>query len=195
MELALSKPDDPKFRRYSREEFYQMADMGWFRGKRAELIEGEIVVFSPQKWAHTASTDRASDLLKRAFRRGYWVRVQYPVNFGRFTEPEPDISVVPGSRDDYTDHPDTALLIVEVSDTTLAYDRQWKGSLYARAGILDYWIINLKKRQLEVHRDPVPDRSQPLGYRYSRVTTLTKKDFVTPLALPKVRIAVARFFR
>src|SRR5205807_2759297 len=108
------------------------------------------------------------------------------------TEPEPDVSVVSGSSADYVQaHPTTAVLIVEVSDSTLRYDRGRKASLYARAGIADYWIVNLVDRRIEVYRDPVPDPTQHYGYRYSSQSVIVPPGTVTPLALPQAAIPAA----
>jgi Uma2 family endonuclease len=80
---------------------------------------------------------------------------------------------------------------VEVSDSSLSYDRRRKGSLYARAGIADYWIVNLVRRRLEVYRAPIPDASRPYGHRSSSRTDLLPPATVNPLALPHAAIAVA----
>jgi Uma2 family endonuclease len=173
---------EPQARRWTREEFYRMADLGFFHGQRAELIEGEIVVMSPQKWLHACTVDRVAEVLRPGFGSGAWVRTQLPLNLGLSSDPEPDVSVVPGERDDYTDHPTTALLVVEVSDTTLEYDRGRKASLYARAGIEDYWIVNLVDLQLEVYRQPRVDPSQDHGYGYGSVTVIGLTGTVVPLA-------------
>jgi Uma2 family endonuclease len=98
---------------------------------------------------------------------------------------------VVGRREDYSDHPTTAVLIVELSESTLAYDRSRKASLYARAGIADYWIVNLVNNQLEVRRDPRPDPSQPYGHGYANVAILVPPAVVNPLAAPQVSLAVA----
>src|SRR5262249_46272485 len=86
------------------------------------------------------------------------------------------------------DNPTSALLLVEVSDTTLAYDRSTKASLYARAGIADYWTVNLVDRQVEVRRNPVPDPSQPYGFRYADEIILSPAHFVSPLAARQAQI-------
>jgi Uma2 family endonuclease len=183
---------DPQSRRWTRAEYYQMAELGWFRGQRAELIDGEILVLSPQGPSHSYVTDQASEVIRDSGWTGVWVRMQLPIDLGPYSEPEPDVSVVAGTREDYkTAHPQTALLIIEVSDSTLAYDRGRKASLYALLGIADYWIINLVNDQLEVRRNPVPDASQPFGFAYADVTILTAGAHVVPLAAPTVRIAVA----
>ena len=183
---------DPQSRLWSRDEFHQMAELGFFAGQRAELLEGEIMVFSPQKPAHFVATDQVADLLRRHFAKGFHIRMQGPLELGPHSEPEPDVAVVKGSRAAYrTRHPRTAVLVVEVSDTTLRNDRNRKASLYARAKIADYWIVNLVDRRLEVYRQPQPDPTQAYGHGYGATTILGAKQSISPSGLPKVSLAVA----
>jgi Uma2 family endonuclease len=181
---------EPTPRRWTREEYYRLGELGFFHGQRVELIEGEIMVLSPQNWPHTLTVARVGRALERILGAGFWVRMQFPLNLGT-TDPEPDVSVVAGRLEDYSDHPTTAALIVEVSDSSLAYDRSRKASLYARAGIQDYWIVNLVNNQVEVRRDPQSDPSQPYGHGYASLTVLVPPAVVTPLAAPQVSLAVA----
>jgi Uma2 family endonuclease len=183
-------PDEPAPRRWTREEYYRMGDLGFFHGQPVELIEGEIMVLSPQSWPHASTVDRVAVALHRVPESIFWVRTQCPLNLNT-SDPEPDASVVLGRREDYSDHPTIAVLIVEVSDSTLNYDRTRKASLYARAGIADYWIVNLVNNQLEVRRDPRPDSSQHYGHGYASLTTLVPPAVVSPLAAPQVSLAVA----
>src|SRR5262249_2871980 len=156
-------------------------DLGFFRGQRVELLEGHIVVLSPQKPPHSNSVDRVVEVLRVTFGPGYWVRMQFPLDLGQTTEPEPDVSVVLGTRDQFrTAHPTAPELIVEVSDTTPSCDRRRKGGLYARAGVPDYWVVNPVRRQLEVCRAPVPDASRPYGHRYPARTDLLPPAAVSP---------------
>ena len=179
-------------RRWTKDEYYRLGELGFFRGQRVELIEGELMVQSPQGPLHFSEVDQVYLLLRQVFGAGYWVRAQGPVDLGQPSEPEPDVSVVPGSRADYVQaHPTTAVLIVEVSDSTLNYDRRRKASLYARARIADYWIVNLVDRRIEVFRDPVPDPTQHYGYGYSSHSVVVPPGAVTPLALPAVAIPAA----
>jgi Uma2 family endonuclease len=196
MQLAAIQPSaqkaaEPTPRRWTRSEYQQMADLGWFAGQRVELIEGEVMVLSPQKFPHYATCDRVAETLRQALGAGCWMRIQAPLDLGPSSEPEPDVSVVGGSRGDYTDHPTTALLIVEVSDTTLANDRGPKASLYARSNIADYWIVNLIDSQLEVYRNPAHDPAQPYGYRYLDVTSIAGSNLVIPLLFPQARVPLA----
>ena len=183
-------PDEPTPRRWTREEYYRMGDLGFFHGQRVELIEGEIMLLRPQSWPHASTVDRVAEALRRVLGTSFWVRTQFPLNLST-SDPEPDVSVVHGRREDYSDHLTTAVLIVEVSDSTLSYDRNRKASLYARAGIADYWIVNLVDKQLEVRRDPRPDPSQHYGHGYASVTTLVPPAVVNPLAATQVSVAVA----
>jgi len=182
---------EPQARRWTREEFYRMGEAGLFNGQRAELIDGEVMVLSPQNWPHAATVDQVAEALRLALPAGFWVRAQLPLALGTSSDPEPDVSVVSGHRADYRDHPTTAVLIVEVSDTSLDYDRTRKASLYARAGIRDYWIFNLVDRQVEVYRGPAPDATQPYGHGYTSTTTLVPPAAVSPLAAPAVSLPVA----
>jgi Uma2 family endonuclease len=179
-------------RRWTKAEYYRLGELGFFRGQRVELIEGRLLVLSPQNAEHAAAVLQATVLLQALFGGAYHVRPQMPLDLGQTTEPEPDVAVVVGTIQQYRNaHPTSAALIVEVSDTTLSYDRRRKGGLYARAGISDYWIVNLRALQVEVYRAPVPDPSRPYGHRYSSRTDLPPAAVVSPLALPATSIPVA----
>jgi Uma2 family endonuclease len=179
-------------RHWSKREYYRLGELGFFHGQRVELIEGKIMVLSPQNPLHSSRVTVVQMVLHNLFGAGYHVRQQLPLDLGQTTEPEPDLAVVVGTAQQYeTAHPTSAVLIVEVSETTLSYDRRRKGSLYARAGIEDYWIINLRRRQVEVYRQPVPDATARYGHGYSSRTNLVPPATVSPLALPQTSIPVA----
>jgi Uma2 family endonuclease len=135
------------------------------------------------------------EVLRATFGQGWQVRGRGPVALDDESEPEPDVAVVPGSFRDYAAaHPSRPVLVAEVSESTLAFDRHHKGSLYARAGLADYWIVNLVDRVLEVYRDPVPDPVSSFGWRYRSVEPFGREPSVSPLALPGARIRVADLF-
>ena len=182
-------------RRWTREEYYKMAEQGIIApDERVELIEGEIISMSPQKSRHAATIFVTAKVLSPIFAPHNHVRIQGPLALGPTSEPEPDIAVVAGSERDYMDaHPTTALLVVEVSDTTLAYDRGLKASLYAKAGIPEYWILNLPDQRLEVRREPVPMADQPFGYGYRVVLTLEASQGISPLGTPASHISLGDF--
>ena len=182
-----------QMKRWTREEYDRMIEAGIFApGERVELLDGEILATSPQNSPHSTGIRLTEEALRIAFGAGYDVRVQMPVALDAYSEPEPDVSVVRGSPRDYRDaHPSSPLLVVEVTDTTLAYDRDQRGSLYARAWLEDYWVLNLGRRHLEVYRDPVPSSQARYGWSYRTVRYYTADESVTPLAAPQARIAVA----
>lgn len=182
----------PRRRPVTRLEFEHLARIGFFGpDEHVELIEGDIVEKMTQNSPHATAVRRAETVLGRVFSQGFDVRPQLPLALGPNSLPEPDIAVVPGSYDDYeAAHPTTAVLVVEVSDTTLAGDRTIKAGLYARAGIGEYWIVNLPERLLEVYREPVALPGQPLGHTYRQTLRLGDADTVTPLAAPGAFLAV-----
>ncbi|MGI8495735.1 MAG: Uma2 family endonuclease [Pyrinomonadaceae bacterium] len=187
---AYPKNGDPKLRRWTRDEYYKMAELGFFHGKRVELIEGEIVEMSPMKTAHATAVRLVMETLREIFNKGFVIDSQLPMSFGKSDEPEPDVAVVAGSVRDYSQsHPKSAALIVEISDTTLNFDRTQKAVLYARNNIPDYWILNLKDRCLEVYRLPVKDKK--LGYIYTEIRVVTENDSISPLAKPESQVKVA----
>lgn len=176
--------------RWTVDEYHQMWDLGWFLNKRVELIDGEILEIPVPNNPHVVAVHLTEDALRSAFGAGFWVRTQSPLDFGSASEPEPDLAVVPGKARDYSAHPTTALLVVEVSDSSLSYDRKQKASLYAQAGIGDYWIVNVVDGQLEICRDPAPDSSQEFGFGYSNRIILLRGDVIAPLSAPNMPIAV-----
>jgi Uma2 family endonuclease len=180
-------------RRWSRVEYESLIDKGVFQpGERIELIGGELVVREPQRTPHATAIELALDALTEAFGPGWRVRIQLPVALDDESEPEPDVAVVPGSPRDYLpSHPTRPVLIVEIAYSSLAFDREQKGSLYARARIADYWIVNLVDRILEVYRDPAPAPHAPYGWGYNSVVALRAGDLVSPLAAPHARIGIA----
>jgi Uma2 family endonuclease len=181
-------------RRWTRAEYDRLVDLGVLHGKPVELVGGQLVVAEPQGSYHASTLGAAGDVLRAVLPQGWLVRIQMPVALDDESEPEPDLAVVPGAWADYrTGHPSRPVLVVEVAESSLAFDREDKGSLYARGGVRDYWIINLVDRALEVYRDPGPDPAAPYGWRYRAVERLGPEAAVSPLALPAVRIAVSNF--
>jgi Uma2 family endonuclease len=177
--------------RWSRSDYYRLGHLGFFQGRRVELIHGEILEMSPPEHAHSASVTLVADALRAVFGSGYWVRSEQPLDLGKSQQPQPDVSVVVGGVREHKAHPTSAALVVEVSDSTLAYDRGRRASIYARAGIADYWIVNLVDRQLEVYRLPEAVTAPGRSYSYQDVTIVPAAGHVSPLAAPKAIIKVA----
>ena len=180
-------------KRWTRHEYDHMIEAGVLTPEdHLELIDGEILATTPQGSAHATGVSLAQEALRAAFGSEAHIRAQLPLALGSDSEPEPDVAVVAGSTRDYRDaHPRAAMLVVEVADTTLAHDRDVKGSLYARAGVPEYWILNLTERHLEVYRDPKPVAKARFGWRYETVERLGPGRSVSSLALPSASFAVA----
>jgi Uma2 family endonuclease len=177
--------------KFTDEQIYRMMDLHLFEEIRFELIDGEIIEMAAQKNFHAISIDNTRDQLALAFGPSFWVRVQATLDLSPLFVPDPDLAVVPLAARRLSTNPTTALLVVEVSLTTLRYDRNRKAELYAAAGIADYWIVNLVDNQLEIMRNPQPEPSSRSGFRYASPTILLPADFATPLAAPAAKIAVA----
>jgi Uma2 family endonuclease len=194
-EVIEKYPDDPidpgpRPFRFSREQYYRLGELGVFDGRRVELVRGEIVLMSPINEPHMAGVTLTTDALKTAFGPGHYVRVQGPLNLGTI-DPEPDVAVVPGSPRDYAVTPTTALLVVEVADTSFHYDTTTKAEEYATAGIIEYWVLDLVNRQLLVYRDPVPLPAGLGATAYRTRLTFGPTDWVAPLAAPNGPVQVA----
>jgi len=173
-------------------QYHQIADMGWFGEKRLELIDGDILEMAPIGSRHMTAVMLATHALEKAFGDDHAISVQNAFRVGIRMEPQPDIAVLPGTIREYADQmPTTALLIVEVSDTTLAYDRTWKMSLYAQAGIEEYWIVNLGQQQIEVYRQPQWKAADAPAFSYTDRTTYRSGDSIMPLNAPGAAVLAA----
>ena len=167
-------------RRFTTEEYHRMAEAGILHeDDRIELIHGEIIQMSPIGNHHAAIVRRLTNLLAPRLVPNVIIDVQNPVRIGDHSEPEPDIKILPFRDDYYAESgvtPSDVLLLIEVSDSTLRYDRSTKLPLYAEAGIPEVWIVDVNKRQLEVYRQPDEDR-------YRSMETLTREDSVVATQL------------
>lgn len=184
---------ETRTRRWTRLEYERLIELGMFRpDEHLELVGGELTVREPQGGPHSLAMELVGDALRAAFGPGWRVRTQLPVALDEESEPEPDFSVLQGTPREATEPiPSRPALIVEVAETSLRFDRQQKSSLYARAQIPDYWIVNLIEGVLHVHREARPAPKAPYGWRYADVRTLGRRESIVPLAAPSARIAVA----
>jgi Uma2 family endonuclease len=185
---------ETRTRRFTRAEYERLIELGVFQpGENIELIGGELIVAEPQNAPHYTAIRKTANALEAAFGAGWYVRSPGPIGLDDDSELEPDVAVVPGAPDDYARaHPSGAVLTVEVAQWSLALDRRHKGSLYARAGLADYWILNLVDRVLEVYRAPVADAAAPFGWRYAEREVLDAFARVTPLAVPQASVSVSQ---
>jgi Uma2 family endonuclease len=193
MSIATFEPTpaelDPQRRLWTRADYHRAGELGIFQpDERLELIEGEVLRrMSPIGSPHRTSVYLVSHALEEAFGPGFYVDQDAPITISDVSEPQPDVLVARGSYEDYEDrHPGPAdcMVVVEVSDSTIGFDRGQKSQLFASAGIPEYWVLNLGSRRLEVFRDPSDS-----GYRTT--TDLSERDSVAPLAKPDASIRIA----
>ena len=179
-------------KRWTKKAYYRLGKLRFFDGQRVELLEGRIIVQSPMTPLNACTMMLLLKVLHPLPPDGCLLRNKLPLDLGKATEPEPDFAIVQDtSRQQMIAHPTSALLVIEVADSSLNYDRRRKGSLYARAGIADYWLVNLVDNRLEVYRDPIPDAAERYGYRYATRIDLVPPATVSPLAFPGLAIPVA----
>ena len=145
---------EPRTKTWTRNEYHRAGQLGLFDADRVELIHGEILMMSPMNPRHAAAIQLVAAALQEAISDEYSVRVQLPIAIGNDSEPEPDVAVAMGQPRDFLEHhPSSAALIVEISDSTLAFDRSQKRQLYASANVHEYWVLNLVDGRLEVYSE------------------------------------------
>jgi Uma2 family endonuclease len=165
-------------RRWSRAEYERLVDLGVFRGDPVELLGGRLIVAEPQSSPHATAVGAADDALRAVLPVGFFVRAQMPLALDEESAPEPDLAVVAGRRSDYrTGHPTSPVLVVEVADSSLRFDREDKGSLYARARVPETASWRCIAIRARTRRPPtggatgrrcvsgLPRRSSPSGSR------------------------------
>jgi Uma2 family endonuclease len=169
-------------------EYRRMVEVGILsEDDRVELIDGEIIEMSPIGNRHAASVDVLGEITRERLGRGVIVRVQNPIQLDDFSEPQPDVSILK-RRDDFYRHahprPEDVLLVIEVSDTTLEYDRKVKVPLYARAGIPEAWVVNIPEESIEVYTDLAAGA-------YQTVISHVRGEEVQSRSLAALRVSVA----
>lgn len=169
---ALDAGDAPRPKRWSGEEYDRLVAGGMLDRQRVELIDGAIINMAPMRDEHGIVIRNGTYALMAAYPASrFTVQVQCPLRLANH-RPEPDLAVIAVPHQALRRHPDTALLVIEISDTSLDYDRTVKQALYAGAGIGEYWLINLLARTIEVHRDPMRGDDP----HYGRVETTGPDD-------------------
>jgi Uma2 family endonuclease len=176
---------------YTVDEYFALVEAGRLDpDARVELLEGVIVGKSPQTPRHAATVSLVQKALVPAFDDGVVDSVvmnQRPFIASDRSGPEPDVAVVPGTERDYVErHPSSALLVVEVADSSLSQDRLTKSRIYAAAGVPEYWIVNLVDEVVEVYRSPDADLRL-----YAQTTTFARTDSIRPVHAPGVVVHVA----
>ncbi len=176
--------------RWTVAEFNGMANPEQFEGRRLFLLRGEIWEQGRMNPPHAVYLEHAHQVLRDIFPARFRARCQLSFLLADATELFPDVVIVTGSiRTFLTAHPTTADLIVEVSDSSLFFDSTTTAELYAAAGVPDYWVLDVNRRELHVFRDPQPVADNGFAYRWSQ--TFPESDTVSPLAAPTATLRVA----
>ena len=181
--------DRPTAKWWTREEYYGLLEQGVFNGRRVERAFGEIVEMPSMRDPHAFALKLSDYALRPLFDPAtFTIQIQCPIAIGTAHDPEPGIAVVAGGVRTQSTHPTSAVLILEVSDTSLRYDREVKGAMYAEANVQDYWLLNLVDRCLEVYRGPFrhPDKT----YQYPPPLRFGPGETVAPLACPTMSVQV-----
>src|SRR5262245_30586381 len=177
-------PAGPRPLRWTCAEFHRFGDMGVFEGRRAMLIDGVILEEGPKNPPHAITLELVEESLRAAFGTGWRFRSQSPLVLGQYLDPEPDFAVMAGTPRGNSGHPTTADLVVEVADSSFDFDTNEKRLLYARAGIREYWVVDINGRRLLTYRDPQAGD-------YATQQAFGPADTVSPLAVPAATVRVA----
>lgn len=175
--------DEPTRYRFTREEYRRLSKMGFFTKEYVELLDGTVMTMPSPTPLHAGTTSILTTEIVLLLRTNFTVRTRAPLALNNWSEPEPDLAICQFEPSDYANEPPKAedvLLVIEVADATLDYDRVRKVAAYAGSGIPEYWIVNMVDRRIEVFSDPDPTNQR---YRYERITgvdeTLTLPGGIT----------------
>ncbi len=172
-------------RRFTVEEYHQMAQAGIFsEDDRVELIKGEVVEMTPIGSSHAACVKRLNQLFSQRVGDRALISIQDPIRIDPHSEPQPDVALLQLRQDYYASthpNPKDILLVIEVADTSANYDRDVKIPIYAQAGIVEVWLIDLAKTCVEVYREPT-------SQGYERVQIVRRGERLTPQAFPQLEV-------
>ena len=175
-------------KRWTVQDYHRMGELGLLNsGERTELLSGQITLMAPKGTPHVTSLHLLANALRAQLGETALVRTQDPIQLDDFSEPEPDLVVAKGTVLDYAKQhprPDQIYLVVEVADSTLKQDCEVKANLFAQAGIADYWVVDLKNRQLHVFREPI-------STGYTRHLILAEPNQVSLLAFPELILSLS----
>lgn len=197
MSTAAANPSPSAFisvphpKRWTVDEFHDYFGEPTYSNHQFMLIEGEAIERPAPTALHCAAIGLVQQALCEVSGKFACIRSQMPLVLSNTTDAMPDIAVVLGSPRDYQQHPRSALLVVEVAESSLAYDTRDKANLYAAGGIPEYWVVDLVNRQLHLFRDPTVDAAQTFGAYYRSRQVFDASATVNALAAPANPIAVS----
>ena len=176
------------FKYWTVEEYHHLSELGILESsERTELITGKIVLMTAKGTPHVLTLRLLASSLEKSLDGSVLVSTQEPIKLDDFSEPEPDLAIVKGTMFDYADHHPRAedvYLVVEIADSTLKKDCEVKDKLYARSNIADYWVIDVKNRQVHIFRTPT-------ATGYASHLILFESEIISPLAFPSIIIPIS----
>jgi Uma2 family endonuclease len=189
MSTAIESSSSIHFKYWTVQEYHRMSDLGILDpNERTELVAGQIIIMTAKGTPHVMTLRLLANVLENALGdKSVFVSTQDPIRLDNFSEPEPDLAIVKGTILDYAEHhpaPDDIYLVIEVADSTLKQDCEVKDKLYARSSIGEYWVVDIKNRQVHIFRDPT-------ATGYTSHLILTETHSVSPLAFPDLILSIA----
>ena len=189
MTLALDNPAKPHLKRWRKSEYLAAIDHGGFRGQHIFLFRGELIEMPPMGALHAFGIANLNDWLTQTFTPDYRVRSQCPFETPGDSVPEPDGAVVTHEQMRRRPHPNHAMLLIEVADSSIELDRE-KAFEYAAARVPEYWIVNMPDRCVEIFRNPLPDAGTTSGFRYEFHAVHSDGETIASNLRPDASIAV-----
>jgi Uma2 family endonuclease len=189
MKTAIESSSSIHLKYWTVQDYYRMSDLGILDpNERTELIDGQIIIMTAKGTPHVMTLRLLANVLENALGdKSVFVSTQDPIRLDNFSEPEPDLAIVKGTILDYGKHhpvPDDIYLVIEVADSTLKQDCQVKDKLYARSNIAEYWVVDIKNRQVHIFRDPT-------SAGYTSQLILTETHSISPLAFPEIVLSIS----
>jgi Uma2 family endonuclease len=196
MSAALSQagkaPQRVREHRWTRHDIYRLSDEGHFGDLKVNLINGRVNIMPLPGPEHVFALLKIRAFFASILPADHHDRLENALGIARHSDPGPDDAIVAGRPEDYLkDHPSTALIVVEVAITSRKTDLEVKPSLYARAGVPEYWVLDLVNRRLVVNRKPIADADARGGYRYASVDILMKDESAAPLFAPGHSVTIS----
>ena len=190
--MIADNPAQPRVKRWTKKEFIDNVERGFLSKERVILFRGELIEMPAIGALHALAVKKLNIWLVRNFQGEYEVRTQNPFEAHDETMPQPDGAVYTQEQDARLPHPNAALLLIEVSDSSLEFDHEM-ATEYAASQVQEYWIINVRDRNIEVYRDAISDPKSVTGFRFSSQVVLPETASVAPLFEPNISVPVAEF--
>jgi Uma2 family endonuclease len=188
-QLLHSPPQRPR-KRWTKREYNNLVERGFFDGDPVYLYRGELIEMAAMGTLHARGISKVNAWLVRTFDPTYVIRCQTPFEVPGESMPEPVFAVVTPEQERRRPHPNAAVLLIEVADSSVELDQEMAFD-YAAALVPEYWIVNMRDRQIEVYREPIADSAAPVGYRYSWHELFREGQTFSSLVKPEVLVAVS----